>query len=169
MNLDLREFEAFPAEVSVDFEADNADYGIDGVSFRDMMSLRLTIQKVKGEYYCQGYVSVPVEEECSRCLSMFHSELAGDLSFVVKTDAGDSVLAGDEGAEVLFVKTSDPIVEMNDLIRQALVLSIPMKPLCSSECKGLCLNCGVNLNEETCECKSEEIDERWEGLRDLLE
>jgi uncharacterized protein len=169
MNLDLREFGTFPAEVSVDFEADNADFGIEGVSFRDLMSVRLTIQKVREEYYCQGYVTVPVEEECSRCLETFNSELSGDLTFIVKTDEGDAVMATDNRAEIVYVKLSEPVVDMNELIRQTLVLSLPLKPLCSPDCKGICPNCGVNLNEESCTCKTEETDDRWEGLSDLIE
>ncbi|UCD95185.1 MAG: DUF177 domain-containing protein [Candidatus Zixiibacteriota bacterium] len=169
MNLDLREFDAFPAEVSLDFEADSADFGIEGVSFRDLMSVRMTIQKVVEEYYCQGYVAVSVEEECSRCLEMFDSELSGDLTFIVKTDEGEAVMATDTRAEIVHVRSGEPVVEMNELIRQTLILSIPLKPLCSPECRGLCPSCGVNLNEETCTCKTEEIDDRWEGLSDLME
>lgn len=169
MNLDLREFKTFPAEVAVDFEADSAEYGIEGVSFRDLMSVRLTIQKIKEEYYCQGYVMVPVEEECSRCLNMFNMELSGDLSFVIKSKEGKAVISENSGEDVIHVKASESVIELNDLIRQALLLSLPLKPLCRPECRGLCPSCGVNLNEETCDCKEEEIDERWEGLRDMLE
>ena len=169
MNLDLREFDSFPAEVSVDFEADSADIGIEGVSFRDLMSVRMTIQKVKEEYYCQGYVAVAVEQECSRCLEMFESELTGDLTFIVKADEGEAVMATDARAEIVHVKSGEPVVEMNELIRQTLILSLPLKPLCNPDCRGLCPSCGVNLNEETCTCKTEEIDDRWEGLSDLME
>jgi uncharacterized protein len=169
MNLDLREFKSFPAEVALDFEADSAECGIEGVSFRDLMSVKLTIQKVREEYYCQGYVVVPVEEECSRCLNMFNTELSGELSFVVKTGEGKALISENSGEDVVHVKAGELVVELNDLIRQALLLSLPLKPLCSPDCKGLCPSCGANLNEETCDCKAEEMDERWEGLRDLLE
>lgn len=169
MNLDLREFDSFPAEFSVEFEADNADFGIPGVAFRDLMNVRLNIQQVREEYYCHGVVTVPVEEECSRCLEIFDTELTGELSFIIKTENAQAVMATDSAAEVVTIKVSEPVVDLNELIKEALLLSLPMKPLCSDDCKGLCANCGANLNEETCDCDVEEIDERWEGLKDLLE
>ena len=168
MNLDLRIFDSFPAEYEVEFEADNADYGISGVAFRDLMVLKLSIQKVGGEYYCLGNVMVPVEEECSRCLEIFDTELTGELSFIIKTEESKAVMAADSGAEVVRIKASEPVVDLNNLIKEALLLSLPMKPLCSDSCKGLCPSCGANLNEESCDCDVEETDERWEGLKDLL-
>ncbi len=169
MNLDLRDYETFPAEVSIDIEADNADYGVEGVAFRDVMSLRLNIQKVSEEYFCQGFVTVPVEQECARCLSIFETELSGEMHFAIRAHAGKSIMGTNKDADVITVKSHEPVVELNELIRQALSLSIPMKPLCSEECRGLCPNCGVNLNEEECDCKEEDIDDRWEGLQGLVE
>lgn len=169
MNLDLREFESFPAEISVDVEADGADYGIDGIGFHEPMNVRLAIQKVKEEYYCHGEAAVKVEVECSRCLELFDMELIGELNFVVKSEQGKPVLSSDASEEVIYVKSHEPVVELNEPIRQALLLSVPIKPVCNPECKGLCPSCGVNLNEENCDCTGKEIDERWEGLRDLIE
>jgi len=167
MNLDLRQFETFPAEFNANFEADNVEFGIEGVAFCDLMNLRLTIHKVNEDYYCQGHITVPVEEECARCLIMFPARLYGDLDFVVKAEENKGT-APAEGEEVIYTKTAEPVVDLTDLIRETLILSLPMKPLCDVECKGLCPDCGANLNEETCECKHEESDERWEGLKDLL-
>jgi len=169
MNLDLRDYTTFPAEVAIDIEADNADYGVEGVAFRDVMSLRLNIQKVGEEYFCQGSVAVPVEQECARCLNLFETELSGELHFAIRTHVGKFVMAADKDADVITVKSHEPVIELNELIRQTLSLSIPMKPICNEECRGLCPNCGVNLNEEECDCKEEDIDERWEGLQGLVE
>ncbi|SYZ72383.1 conserved hypothetical protein [Candidatus Zixiibacteriota bacterium] len=169
MNLDLRDFETFPAEVAVESEPDNNEYGIEKVSFRDLMSLRLVIQKVQEEYYCQGSVTVPVEEECSRCLSLFDAELKGELNFIIRTGDGKVPSAAGEEEEILYVKPGEPVADLHNLIRESLILALPLKPLCNDDCLGLCPDCGVNLNEETCDCKREEDDERWEGLKNLLE
>jgi uncharacterized protein len=169
MNLDLREFESFPAELSVEVETDSAEYGIDGIAFHEPTNVKLSIQKVKEEYYCHGEATVKVEAECSRCLELFDLELNGELNFVIKTEQGESILSSDANQEVIYVKSSEPVVELNEPIRQALLLSLPMKPVCNPECRGLCPSCGVNLNLESCDCTGREVDERWEGLRDLLE
>ncbi len=169
MNLDLRQFESFPAEFSAEVEADSMEYEINGVEFRDVMNLKIDIQKVRDEYYCHGYTSVPVEEECSRCLNPFEAELSGNFSFIIRTSEGKSIKTGGDEEDILYVKSNEPVVELNRIIRETLMLSLPLKPLCAEDCKGLCPSCGVNLNEDTCECRNEESDERWEGLKDLLE
>jgi len=131
------------------------------------MTVKIDIQKVKDEYYCHGRAAVPVEEECSRCLNPFDAELSGNFSFIIRTSEGKNPAADEE--DILYTKGNEPVVELNDIIRETLLLSLPLKPLCSEECRGLCPSCGVNLNEETCDCRNEESDERWEGLKDLLE
>jgi len=58
-------------------------------------------------------------------------------------------------------------IEVQEILREQIYLVIPIKSLCSEDCKGLCSKCGANLNNEECRCK-EEIDERWKELRKLL-
>ncbi len=169
MILDLRDIATFPAEFAIESELDNNEYGIERVSFRDLMSLRLVIQKVQEDYYCQGTVTVPVEEECSRCLNIFDAELTGDLNFIIKTGEGKTETSATGEEDIVYIKPSEPVIDLHHLIRESLILSLPLKPLCDEDCRGLCPDCGVNLNEETCNCKREEDDERWEGLKSLLE
>lgn len=169
MNLDVRDYKDFPAEVTLEVEADNAEYAVDVQAFTDVMKIELTIQKVNEEYLCQGEIAVKAEQECSRCLSSFEAELTGELNFIIRMGPGKAVMATDQGADVLIAEPGQPVVELNDLIRQSLSLSIPLKPLCSEECLGICPYCGANRNEEPCNCVDEETDERWEGLKDLYE
>jgi uncharacterized protein len=167
MNLDLRQFESFPAEFTAEVEADSREYEIEGVEFKDVMNVKIDIQKTREEYLCHGFVSVSIEEECSRCLNPFEEELSGEFSFIAKAMEEESGPNADE-LDIIYYKNNEPVVELNKLIRETLLLALPLKPLCSEDCKGLCPDCGVNLNEENCDCRHEEYDERWEGLKDLL-
>ncbi len=167
MNLDLRDYTTFPADVELTEEADNADYGVDGVVFVDIMTLRASLQRVGEEYLCSGTVRVMTEQECSRCLNPFENMLEGDLNFIIKTERAKSVMAKEKGVDVAVINPGRPIVELNEMIRQSLSLEVPMKPLCSDECLGICPSCGINRNEGSCDCKEDETDDRWDGLKDL--
>jgi uncharacterized protein len=170
MNLDLHEFETFPADTVLEIEADSKEFEDSNISISDLLRVKLTIQKVGEEFFCQGYVTAPVEEECSRCLVLFEEELAGDLSFIIKTGEAKSVLASDvEESTVIHLKPGEHVANIGGIVREAVLLAIPIKPLCDTDCRGFCPSCGANLNEETCDCKVDETDERWEELRDLLE
>jgi DUF177 domain-containing protein len=59
-------------------------------------------------------------------------------------------------------------LHLADLIRQYLLLAVPMHPLCREDCKGLCPQCGRNLNNGGCTCNTESGDERWAALKRLL-
>jgi len=73
----------------------------------------------------------------------------------------------DPGQLSVFVYEND-VIEIDEVIRQNLVASLPSKPLCAEDCKGLCAECGVNLNEKACECVSESSsDPRWGALKSL--
>ncbi len=73
---------------------------------------------------------------------------------------------GDEGEHYAFYRGGE--VDLNDLIREMLVLEIPFRYLCSEDCKGLCVKCGHNLNEGLCPCPSEHVSSQFGGLKDLL-
>jgi uncharacterized protein len=76
-------------------------------------------------------------------------------------------LSGEE--EVATRIDAHHILDLTEVIRQDLLLALPMYPVCRSKCKGLCPHCGQNWNEGACECSLEEIDPRLAVLRQLLE
>ena len=91
---------------------------------------------------------------CVRCLEPFAFPVAGDFHLVFVPSSG-AQKAGerqldDEDCEVYPVK--DSRVELDQVVREQLYLSIPLKPLCREDCQGLCATCGANLNAGACAC-----------------
>ena len=60
------------------------------------------------------------------------------------------------------------VLDMSEVVRQYVLTGVPIKPLCREECRGLCPECGTNLNEEKCKCKAVPVDPRWGPLTGLL-
>ena len=60
------------------------------------------------------------------------------------------------------------VLDMSEVVRQYVLNGVPIKPLWREECRGLCPECGTNLNEEKCRCKSVPMDPRWGSLAELL-
>jgi uncharacterized metal-binding protein YceD (DUF177 family) len=71
-------------------------------------------------------------------------------------------------SEVQVIPASLPVIDVNDDVRQTVFLAVPLKLLCSESCKGLCPQCGINLNMGTCACTDDPADGRWEKLRSLV-
>jgi uncharacterized protein len=78
----------------------------------------------------------------------------------------DGTKSEEEG--YFFADPSSAFFEIDDLVREAVILSVPAKPLCSENCKGLCPVCGTDLNRSTCSCAKKDIDPRWDQLKGLL-
>ncbi len=168
MILDLREFEEFPARKELEAGPGALKPFADTIVSVEGVSASVDIQQAGEEYYCQAAVQVRATVECVRCLTNYSSELTGRTDFIVCSDTEETRRREQEDSEdYVFFKGTDLRVDISEPIRQTAILSLSLKPVCSEGCKGLCPQCGTNLNEQTCGCVKESIDPRWEGLRDL--
>jgi uncharacterized protein len=61
----------------------------------------------------------------------------------------------------------DDVIDLEPMVRDALLLELPLAPLCRDDCAGLCPTCGANRNDEPCDCAEAEPDPRWAALRSL--
>jgi uncharacterized protein len=128
------------------------------------------IEKVKEEVLVRGSLSTSLELECSRCLKnfvedrnvamnvVFHpvEELRGEEKHEIKRDELDmGFYRGDT-------------LDLRDLLEEQILFTIPMKPLCSEGCKGICPQCGTDLNTASCTCREKRTDPRLDLLKKLL-
>lgn len=166
MVLDLRHIDEFPAHLVV--KAGKSEFAPFADEVIDVVAVELEadVQKTGEEFFIQGNVEAEVTLECARCAHQFTTRLEEQTDFI----AGASEFAKDEPTDTedrVYFSGSDYRVDVTEPVRQALILSLSLRPLCSEDCKGLCPTCGINLNERTCACAQERIDPRWEALRDL--
>ncbi|MGI5879369.1 MAG: YceD family protein [Syntrophomonadaceae bacterium] len=122
--------------------------------------LEIENQQIKA----QGIISTEVILNCSRCLDSFeydiNTDFAASLIDISLQDEQD--LWQDE---VVFIKGE--IADFSSLIYEIILTQIPMTPLCSIDCMGLCPMCGNDLNHSSCQCQQDNIDPRWEKLKHL--
>jgi uncharacterized protein len=113
-----------------------------------------------------GSVSAVVEFECDRCLAILSVpvEQSFDLVYVPPLGTGDEHELGEEDLSLGFYQ--DGVIDLDDLAREQIELALPMARLCNEECRGLCPECGANLNLSDCACNIE-VDTRWAALKEL--
>jgi uncharacterized protein len=141
------------------FEHDSVQVGddLEVSNLRGTVQLTCTSQGV----YAQGHFETQVCLDCVRCLKSFDQELSVGLKalFIYPPNrAIDPLLAIDESG----------MLDLNPLLRECLLLEIPIQPRCQQECKGLCPVCGGNLNDSICEHPRTDIDPRLAELKTLL-
>jgi uncharacterized protein len=122
-----------------------------------------------GELRVQGRYKVELTAECDRCLgrARFPMDARFDLFYRPASDiAREEEVAIDEGeAEIGFYEGEG--LELEEILREQILLALPIQKVCSEACKGICPVCGKNRNETECACKVENADDRWGALRDL--
>jgi uncharacterized protein len=118
-----------------------------------------------------GVAHIPVLLECSRCLAEFTTTLDAPLreTFYPSIDIETGLPVRLPEDETAFTIDDHHQIDLREAIRQTLVLALPIQPLCREDCKGLCPECGRDLNVEPHTHESEERDERFAALRQLLE
>ena len=123
----------------------------------------LRLHKVLREVTVSGNVRFSIEAPCSRCLKTVKLDLKPEVNLVLTPEES----TGEEDDDVNHETYAGDEVDISDYIREQIAMSLPFKVVCSDKCKGLCPNCGVNLNDETCECDSQRIDPRLAVLKNL--
>lgn len=136
---------------------------------KDDVQVFLKIFKAGDTVLVSGKAKAEASLSCSRCLEKFSYPL--DVKFEVEyvplrelIEVGEHELTREE-LDVSFYKNDQ--IDIDELVREHLLLAVPMKPLCKSNCKGICPKCGKNLNENLCECSTNEIDPRLAPLKEF--
>lgn len=121
--------------------------------------------------YVSGSVEAELELECSRCgkpfTSSFKTGLAVDLYPLESLSAAEEEELSPDEMDAGYYSGGE--IDLTALLAEQLALSLPMKPLCSEECRGVCQFCGRDLNEGECGCEAPSGHPGFEGLKDLLE
>jgi uncharacterized protein len=133
------------------------------------VALDAKVLKDRDRFRLIGTVTTVLELACSRCLEPF--ELPIDAAFDVRylpqsENTGEEREVEEDDLAVAFYR--DEAIDLGQLLEEQFYLALPMKPLCRDDCKGLCPNCGVNLNQQTCDCQVRWEDPRLAGLKALM-
>jgi uncharacterized protein len=144
-----------------------------GVRFLAPLTVQVRLKPLRKMFVAEGTLRTDVELICSRCLAEFQSPLqARFLLTYVRADAEtapgrearDLQLQPDEIGLHYF---TGEVIDLRDAVQEEVVMAMPHQPLCRPECKGLCANCGADLNESDCGCRRKVVDPRFAVLKGL--
>ena len=167
MFLRLGEVPAEGLDVELSLEPDapaarsiNADGPVKG-TFR--------IEKTGSQVLITGSVSGFVRLECSRCLTSYRHKIEEKIFVELRplsdTGEGEEMELASDDLNVEFFQGDS--LDLDHFIEEQVRLALPMKPLCSQECGGLCPSCGEASGCDVCTCNVEDIDPRWKALESL--
>jgi uncharacterized protein len=163
MRLDLGPLEALAPTrpFSLEGRFEPLEVGGETIEFLAPVVVRGRVERVRGGAMVRGEVVAPVGLRCGRCLDRYRSELRAPLDVVLRAP-GLQAGRDDDADSVPYA----PQVDLTPAVEEAIVLELPVRPLCRVDCQGLCPRCGTR-REGGCECEPEP-DERWRVLADRL-
>ncbi len=131
---------------------------------------KVRIRRVNQGLLVDGWVDVVLELTCTRCLKQFEQtvHLPFEERFYPTIDIVTGMPLPSIEEEDVFPIDDHHLIDLTEAIRQGVLLELPMVTLCKEDCKGLCSQCGHDLNLGSCDCKPE-VDERFSALSALLQ
>jgi uncharacterized protein len=177
MRLELSHIRQPETEFSKVFQPADLPGGDEEYRVTAPVDLRMTIHMDRDRFRLVGTVKTELELQCSRCLEPFKLPVdrAFDLRYLpaaavepkMDDDDDDEIEVEDDDVAMTFYR--DEQIDLNELLREQFYLALPMKPLCSEDCKGICPQCGTNRNTAPCDCTPQWEDPRLAGLKTLLD
>jgi uncharacterized protein len=169
--VDLKDLVHEKLSFAASFEPGVVDFGVDGIRQIGNLDWAATAERAGEEVRIAGSLDATLEVSCSRCLEPARVRVNKpfDLFFRERDEAmfdEDEEVGLDEKDTRTAFFTGTKLA-IGDILREQILLALPMKVVCTVDCKGLCPTCGTNLNSGSCRCPAEEFNPHMDSLLEL--
>jgi uncharacterized protein len=167
MKLDLTRYRQPVASFARTFQPEEIGGEMDAYDIVAPVELEFDIHKDKDKFRLVGRLRTELQLNCSRCVEpyRFPIDATFDQRYLPSTAASTEAESEVEDDDLETSYYSDDEIDLTELMREQFYLALPMKPLCREDCKGLCAQCGTNLNTGTCDCAPVWEDPRLAALK----
>ena len=168
MRIELENAEEPGGRFSQTYEAAELAFDESELRLIEPVEVKGQTRRQSGQLEVRGDLHTRVAIPCGRCLK--EVQLPVDVEFAERFAATVEWRQDEQhelSQEDLDLGIIDEAIDLDDLVKEEILLALPGHVLCSENCKGICPNCGADRNLADCVCQSREVDARWEKLRDL--
>lgn len=170
MKLDVSKLETGTTRIERSYAASAIPFDYRDYSLAEPWIFEADVTKnAREEVAIKGHLRGSVKVSCDRCLEAFEYPVQQSFNFYFipahrRSREEERELEAEELDENFY---DDPEISLVDLINEQIILELPLKMLCQTECKGLCQRCGVNLNQDGCRCGVNNTDLRLILLEEM--
>lgn len=121
------------------------------------------------EVVVNGHLETRAHLECDRCLNQVELPVSTDfdLEYITERDYESSMTAALTGEELSVSVFDGEAIDIDEIVKEQILLAVPTRALCRPDCKGLCPDCRIDRNSGDCTCATDQVDPRWEALKNL--
>jgi len=146
------------------FQTNAPELGLQG-GFKQEVLVVATLDRTSSQILLKAQVQTTSTVSCDRCAGDFECPISASYQMYYVHEGTES--SAIDPTEVQLIPSGVGFIDIAEDVRQTVLLGIPLKLLCSENCRGLCPRCGTNLNNESCTCRNDEENSLWEMLRPL--
>lgn len=152
-----------------EFTAYQDELDLEAHRFANAVNIHSVVDKRRNNIFVNTSVNTEAHFECHRCLTAFTQRLEDSFELLFTFEERPAYPVDMDEDEIIRLGAEVQEIDLTQDVRDCMLLAIPIKVVCSQDCRGLCSRCGANLNHEACTCSDTRIDPRWEALRALLQ
>ena len=169
MRIELENLEDGKGSFAHTYQPEELNLGDERVRITEPITVNGRVKKSGSEVHVSGRVETRVNVECDRCLKTIELPVSAGfkLPYITGQEYETSHAAELTPDEMALSVFDGEAIDLDEIVREQILLSVPDRVLCEENCKGICSICGTNLNTGSCECKSSEVDPRWAALKDF--
>jgi uncharacterized protein len=121
------------------------------------------------EVFVSGHVDTRAQIECDRCLQPVEAPVSADftLDYITGSEYESSEVAELTEAEMSVAVFDGEGLDVDEIVKEQILLAVPTRMLCREDCKGICPECGIDRNTGECSCGADNIDPRWAALKNF--
>ena len=146
-----------------EFEGEVAEIGL-SEPYTGKYETNIELSKFQDQIILNSETKIKAGMVCDRCGEEYDQVIKSEHKMVYLLRGNEEE---NESIDVVYLNADADKINIKNDVRDYALLAIPIKKLCTDDCKGLCYKCGKNLNEGACECNENEIDDKWKPLLKL--
>ena len=169
MRIELENLEGGRGDFAHVYQPDELDPVDERIRLTQPATVKGKVRLSGNEVFVNGHIDTRAQVECDRCLQQIELPVSADfaLEYITGSDYESSNLAElTEDAMAVSVFDGEAI-DIDEIVKEQIVLAVPTRVLCREDCKGICPECGIDKNTGECQCVTDDIDPRWAALKNL--
>ena len=169
MRIELENLEGGKGEFAHVYQPDELNPVDERISLSGPATVGGKVRLAGNEVFVNGHVETRAQVECDRCLQPVETPVNTDfdLEYITGSEyesTGTAELTEEEMSVSVF---DGKAIDVDEIVKEQVVLAVPTRMLCREDCKGICPECGTDRNTGDCNCTTKDIDPRWAALKNL--
>jgi len=169
MRVELENLEGGKGEFAHVYQPDELNPIDERVQLTEPAAVSGKVRVAGNEVFVSGHIDTRAQVECDRCLQPVELPVNTDfaLEYISGADYESSAAAELTEADMSVSVFDGEAIDIDEIVKEQILLTVPARTLCREDCKGICPECGIDRNTGECSCVTDNTDPRWAALKNL--